>query len=275
MTQQDQFYRLLGLTLGATEGEIKRAYRKLAMRFHPDRNPSAEAHEKFIRLTEAFESLINKSDTSVTRVKQQTPEERRKEAQKKYHDFIKRQMLENERYFQSLFKGNKWRVIKIISVIGSFVAFMILLDWILPYSEEKEVAAFYSKDVYGGTVDENVSLIVTEKGTELWVSGMDVPLYLYYPDMIIKRSRIFQEAVELRSVRKTSLVRYSLPFTFYAFHWIIFPVLLVPMAVRIYRRRSLYYTIAYHFALYFSTSLLFIYLIANEHWLHLLTLGII
>ena len=273
MSLRDSYYRVLGLPPTASEIEIKRAYRKMAMRLHPDRNPSAEAHEKFILLTEAYEVLLNHKEIATPKTKEQTPEERKKEAQRRYREFAKRQALENERYFQSLFTGKKWKLIKLTSVIGSIVAFCIVLDWILPCSEEKDAAAYYSKDVYGGTVDETVSLIVTQKGTEFWVSKMDVALYRYYTDLIIERSRIFHEAVELRSVRKTGLAVYDLPFTFYSFHWIILPVILVPMAIRIFRRRSLYYTIAYHFALYFSTTLLLIYLLANDHWAHLLTLG--
>jgi len=273
MTQREKYYRLLGLTPDAKEAEIKRAYRKLAMRFHPDRNPGSEAHEKFILLTEAYETLLHSKETAAPKTTQQSQEERQKEAQRKYQEFIKRQALENERYFQSLFRGKKWRVIKVASVVGSIVAFIILLDWFLPCIDENDTTAYYSKDVYGGTVDETVSLIVTEKGTECWVSKMDVSLYRYYPQLIIPRTRILHEATELRSVQKTGLAVYSLPFTFYAFHWIIFPVLLVPVAVRVFRRRSLYYTIAYHFALYFSTTFLLIYLIANDHWAHILTLG--
>jgi molecular chaperone DnaJ len=51
------FYALLGVTREATEAEIKKAYRKLAMEFHPDRNPSPEAEARFKEITEAYEVL--------------------------------------------------------------------------------------------------------------------------------------------------------------------------------------------------------------------------
>ncbi len=51
------FYELLGLQKGATEQEIKRAYRKLAAKYHPDVNKEKDAGEKFKEISEAYEVL--------------------------------------------------------------------------------------------------------------------------------------------------------------------------------------------------------------------------
>jgi molecular chaperone DnaJ len=51
------FYTLLGVPRDCTEADIKKAYRKLAMEYHPDRNPSADAEAKFKEITEAYEVL--------------------------------------------------------------------------------------------------------------------------------------------------------------------------------------------------------------------------
>jgi len=52
-----EFYALLGVSRTATEAEIKKAYRKLAMECHPDRNPALDAEAKFKEITEAYEVL--------------------------------------------------------------------------------------------------------------------------------------------------------------------------------------------------------------------------
>jgi molecular chaperone DnaJ len=55
--QKEDYYSVLGVTRSATEVEIKTAYRKLAMKYHPDRNPGPDANEEFRRVNEAYEVL--------------------------------------------------------------------------------------------------------------------------------------------------------------------------------------------------------------------------
>ncbi len=52
-----EFYALLGVTREVTEVELKKAYRKLAMEYHPDRNPAPDAEARFKEITEAYEVL--------------------------------------------------------------------------------------------------------------------------------------------------------------------------------------------------------------------------
>ncbi|MHB1048519.1 MAG: molecular chaperone DnaJ [Bacteroidota bacterium] len=58
MAQKRDYYEVLGVQRSASTDEIKKSYRKLALQYHPDRNPdNKEAEEKFKEATEAYEVL--------------------------------------------------------------------------------------------------------------------------------------------------------------------------------------------------------------------------
>ena len=59
------YYKILGVARGASEDEIKKSYRKLALKYHPDKNQTAGAEEKFKEIGEAYDVLSDKKKKGV------------------------------------------------------------------------------------------------------------------------------------------------------------------------------------------------------------------
>src|SRR5512136_2409625 len=57
MSNKRDYYEVLGVSKTASKDQIKDAYRKLALQYHPDRNKSPEAEEKFKEISEAYAVL--------------------------------------------------------------------------------------------------------------------------------------------------------------------------------------------------------------------------
>lgn len=72
-TESEDYYSLLGISRQASESEIKKAFRRLSLQYHPDKNLEDEsAHEKFVEINRAYEVL---SDNEKRRVYDQHGEE--------------------------------------------------------------------------------------------------------------------------------------------------------------------------------------------------------
>ena len=87
------YYQVLGVDRDASQQEIKKSFRQLALRYHPDRNPenSKQAEETFKRINEAYEVLGN-------------------EVRRRRYDYLTSQLERRQRVFvvDDLIKGKPW-----------------------------------------------------------------------------------------------------------------------------------------------------------------------
>ena len=61
---KNSYYEVLGVSRNASQTDIKKAYQRLAMKYHPDRNKAKNASEKFKEIQKAFQTLNDPNERS-------------------------------------------------------------------------------------------------------------------------------------------------------------------------------------------------------------------
>jgi hypothetical protein len=140
------YYSILELEKNASRNEIRKAYRRLAKKYHPDIYKAKDAHDKFIEITEAYEVLINQNykyyqkppSTTTTdewrnaeyrrneeyeKFRQEAREKAKRQAQMRYEEFQK----QNE-VFQKSGLNDLFLVFKILTRIIAIFIFLFLLS---------------------------------------------------------------------------------------------------------------------------------------------------
>ena len=141
------YYKTLGLSTSATKAEIKVAYRKLAKKYHPDKNKSKQASQLFIEVNEAYAYLTNEGTsyrinypekTTNSNKSKSSEDELRKRMDwaRKYAQYKKvkeERMMELEYY--KIHNSSRKKFINLINWVSISFAFLILVDFkILPTS---------------------------------------------------------------------------------------------------------------------------------------------
>lgn len=278
---KEKYYKILGLSSSASENEVRKKYRLLAMKFHPDKNPSSLAQDRFIEITEAYEILTGKKNTVSAskkvdlKTKQKEKEERIKAAQKRYREQILKEHLENERYYQSLINGKRWKVIKFSSVIGILLSFFLILDYFLPHHFQEDTVTEYKRNFTIQSGSGAIGLVKTKKDNYFWVSGIDYELYGKTRDVYIETSWIFHNAIQLHTRGKLGYSSYRMHFNFYSVAWILIIIFLVPIGTVLYKKKQISFTFLYFLSFYGVNTLIIIYFFSGNRWAHVLTLGFI
>lgn len=303
-----RYFDILGIPPTKNENLIKRAYRKKAMKYHPDRNPSAAAKDKFIQVTEAYDQIIlalqqvkrsgNKTGSTTfrqttqrqERSAQERPQHRKtnqktaaevredriKEAQKRYENMKRREALENERYYQKITTGKRWKRFKITMYACTFFALLFTLDqFVLP---TRTIGAKISeKNVnfkYAGESNEASSPVIFDNGQKAWISlsmiAMEETNYLF-----LERTFFFRDIKYVKVWRYNEWYRYTPDYSLISTFPLIHLTLLLPLLGFYIKGRTIYFSMLFNTTTYLMPVFLIAIMLSNDRWAHLITLGIL
>ncbi len=150
-----RYYKVLGLPEGSSSEQVKKAYRKLAMKYHPDRNNSSDAQKIFIKINEAYAYLNddhNEIDYSASEKAQKAKytnqqHEKRMEWARNYARLkkIKEERINQISFIQLQNSFMSW-LSPLISWISILSAFLIIVDFLI--LSTNTVAVDYSAKVF-------------------------------------------------------------------------------------------------------------------------------
>lgn len=247
--------KILGLPANASKADIKKAYRQLAMQYHPDKNGSEEATDKFIEIDNAYDFLKNPVAYHQKNNRPSATASRAakiKRAQENYKKRVEKERLENEAYFKNLFEGRKGKLLAIISVIFGVFGVLLIADCFLPTKMSTEqINSVYSRNY-------TRVHIITDR------FKYDFPIDHYATiseakELVTTKSSLFKETVSLTfsgndgdfTYRFSPYVNYFIPVAI---------LLLLPIVTYFNRKMKFWYTLLYMVS-YYILPFIFIFFI--------------
>lgn len=156
---RNRYLDILNLHHNASDKEIKKAFRKLAHQYHPDKNPSKASQLKFIEICKAYEKLINKSDEVVEnsninkqddvlaknfikKYNKELTQEEYEERIKRAEEYLKRKQFKEQHIrelsYNEIKKSNFRKVAAFACLLGVILFTILSMDYLILKPIEKE-----------------------------------------------------------------------------------------------------------------------------------------
>jgi len=275
-------FDILGIPPTTDKEKIKKAYRKKALLYHPDRNSDPKAHQLFIKITEAYETLVSQekrpqinqdftAKETAEEIKKRQFEERLRKAKFRYDILKKLEEIENEKYYLKITSGMQWRVFKLILLSCLTLAFLITIDRFTPAKTSYEfISASNKNHSFQGFFQSNIAPIKTENGEKFWLTGEAVLLLEKNNFVKMERTPIFGDikAVHIWLGKTWYLGKtdFSVQGTFP-----LAPLfLLIPVVTYFLKSRTFVYSLLFNISLYLSGISLLLLLYFNDRWMRLI-----
>lgn len=287
---RDKYYKILGLQPGASKEQIKKAYRKSAMKYHPDKKDGDP--EKFLLIFEAYECLTTTSEsksivsdyefyanqssrkeTTVKRGKKKySPEEfeeKLKWAKQKYQDKRYQEAIDDDKFFKSLTTGWKFKYFVFLVVISTALSFTFLLDNLMKPVKNDSYITY--KDTMGehNVPSQDVRYVIIDDQS-LFIQLKDFPVIFNNDYVITYKSPIFNEIKSIEARNPFGdIVEISPKFSVVSTFPLVVILLLLPLLVIFYKRRNPFFIFLYITCAFVFPLIISILLIVNNRFIEL------
>ncbi len=279
---RNYYLKILGLKSGATQTEIKKAYRKKALLYHPDRNSNEEASKKFIQITKAYDYLVkpipevSKTTKRKTRTSKNNSNNQKSrtynDSKRKYGRHLTEEELEErlkkakERYEEKMYrKANRYKIFvnsksarlyKKLSIISVLIALFLFIDYVA-LVPDVEVGVVTHQE-FLKNFDYSQGVLVRLKSEEVLTLVTDSKpgspsVSLLHPQQTVEviRTKILNKPIGIKSIKGTYFMKNRLDF--YSVFWFIFIFMMLPIFNIIFEGGNFFYYYLVQFTLFFSS----------------------
>lgn len=212
------YYSILGVSPSAHAADIKRAYRKLALQYHPDKNPSASAEQFFKEVNEAYEVLGDPQKRSeydqrlfnpmYVSPMQSPPPARHRDP--RYRPAAARAAFRQDENTYELMKEHLPKIVVITKCL-LLLSIVLFIDFLLPRQTlHEDYASHYCQAASRRSGGGAHCIFTTQQGSTFRLEADDLGMMGDMDRLVLKKSWIMREVTEVQSGEKVASISSSI-----------------------------------------------------------------
>lgn len=252
------YYVTLGVSPSAQAAEIKRAYRKLALQYHPDKNPRPEAERFFKEVNEAYETLGDPQlryayDQRLTNPVYQSPQPPPQQTHRdpKYRQSAPRQYARQTDDTYELMKEYLPRIVVLTKTL-MVISVLLFIDYVLPRQQVTEQFDRHQFKTSSRRAGGNThAIIYTQQGSTFRLESDEFDIIAGMDTIVLGKSWLMREITEVKSGQQRAKIFSSIYGGF----------VFAPLALIIFTLAAFYYrhNVSKGFNMGITAALIFIF----------------